>query len=142
MGRTFSFVVPGKPCPWTAWPRRGPPPMAFQAMQVYQAQIQAVVRHEWGDRPPFICPVVVDTIFHLPRPDGGKPERYPLPTRSHHDPDLDNLRKAAIDALQGIIIKDDVQVIEGKMSKCWCRSDYPSADNPGETIIRIRVVES
>jgi Holliday junction resolvase RusA-like endonuclease len=54
----------------------------------------------------FRAPVAVTLVFHLYRPKSAK--RDAEPTRR---PDLDKLARAAIDALNGVLFKDDSQVI-------------------------------
>ena len=128
------FVVPGLPSPWTVWVKRGPPPAGFERMRAYQETIQAYARRAWGDRDSLRGPVHVDTEFYLPSPGVETARKYRFPIRAGgHDPDLDNLRKVAIDAIQGIIVVNDVLVVSGAVLKCWS-----PADSPGETLFRVR----
>ena len=59
--------------------------------------------------------IEVELIFTLPRPKS-------LPKKvTHHikKPDIDNLCKAVLDAMNGIIYKDDSQVWKLTASKCY-----------------------
>lgn len=56
----------------------------------------------------FDGPVSVDLVFTLPRP-----KSLPKKVTEHiKKPDIDNLCKAVLDAMNGIIYKDDSRVIE------------------------------
>ena len=70
-------------------------------------------------RPPFLGSVGVSMTFEGKARNGesdGSPWTTPIKANgSKQDrqvPDLDNLDKATTDALQGIVIADDVQVVE------------------------------
>lgn len=54
------------------------------------------------------APVRVTLDFHLPRPK-SLPRRI---TRHTRKPDLDKLARGAIDALTGLVIRDDAHVVE------------------------------
>lgn len=100
----------------------------------------AQVRHQWGHRPPIAGQVEVDTAFYLPWPVGA-PQHQPQAIarwRNEHltmKPDLDNLRKACIDAVARILFEvGDQQVVEGRMSK-----DFTINLGEGYTRIIVRV---
>lgn len=99
---TFSFEAPGTPAPWTAWPKRGKPPVGFQRMKAWQVQLQVRARMAWGARDPLTGPVGLRFAFYMPKKAKG---------------DLTNLVKAAEDALQGILIQNDKQVVHLEAAK-------------------------
>lgn len=77
---------------------------------------------------PLQGPLVVTLRFSMPRPKS-------LPKRVQHHtkrPDLDNCAKAVMDALNGLVYRDDSQVWWLDVSKCY-------SDRPG---VRIEVKES
>jgi len=55
------------------------------------------------------CALVLAVVFKLPRPKSVSKEKRPEPTVK---PDLDNLVKPIKDAMNGIVFKDDSQVVE------------------------------
>ena len=137
----YRFVIQGNPAPWTVWVKKSEPPRGFLDMQVWQQQIMAELRHQWGNRPPIVGPVAVDTYFNLRWPETAPQlqaraiERW----REQHivmKPDLDNLRKAAVDAIAAILFETgDQQVVEGRMSK-----QFAGLHQEGYTGIVVRVL--
>ena len=120
-----TFIVYGQPSPYAVYARNmGRPPPGFGKMQAWQEQIQLQLRIAYKGEP-HTGPVVLDTEFHLAPTKGGqskkKPESYTRWCIEHmmKRPDLDNLRKAASDACQGILFVNDSQVAWGKMRKVF-----------------------
>ena len=66
-----------------------------------------------GNTPPIIGPVSVDIKFFLARPKSNKS------TEPVVKPDIDNLAKSVCDALNGIVWKDDSQIVHAKITKEW-----------------------
>ena len=122
---TYTFVIPGPPTPWTVWPRRGPLPPAFERMQAYQHVIQLYLRREWGDQPPLSDAVTLVIDFHIPLPRLETGEKYRFPIRRGHDPDVTNLVKACEDALQGIVLVNDAQVVSARGRNAGVRQTTP-----------------
>ena len=89
----------------------------------------------WGKevKPLLDCPLRVDLVFHMPRPLAHygtgrnshilKPEAPKLHRRK---PDIDNLRKLLMDALTGIVWRDDSIVCLGTTEKCY--ADVPRTE--------------
>ena len=100
--RELAFEVEGNPAPWCVYTRRGKPSLQFQHMVAWQAQIQAAAKVAWGSRPLLTGDVWLGIVFYDPKA---------------HRHDRDNLQKAFSDALQGIIYKNDVQVVAGETAK-------------------------
>ena len=120
-----TFIVYGQPSPYAVYARNmGRPPPGFGKMQAWQEQIQLQLRVAYKGEP-HTGPVVLDTEFHMAPTKGGqskkKPESYTRWCIEHmmKRPDLDNLRKAASDACQGILFVNDSQVAWGKMRKVF-----------------------
>ena len=74
-------------------------------------------------------PVVLELTFFLPRPKKPKCE-VPI-TR----PDLDNLQKKLLDGFNGILWRDDSQVVESHVKK-----RYADQDGPG-LLVQVRAYE-
>lgn len=125
------FHVEGNPEPWQVYTRRGEPTQAFERRKAWQAQIQAQAKRVWaiegGHQEPFTGLVELSMVFYLPWPKSPKrivnggvavtPESRNV--LLGQKPDLTNLFKAAEDALKGIIIKDDSQVVATWASKVY-----------------------
>lgn len=81
----------------------------------YESKIADRARNAMGETPPLLSPVSVSMYFRLPVPTSTPKKRVASllgglvrPTKK---PDLDNLDKAVLDALNGIVYKDDSQVV-------------------------------
>ena len=77
--------------------------------------------------PPLKGPLVVDLLFRITRPKSSK-RMFP-----NVRPDIDNLAKAVLDAIEGIAFNNDGQIIELNMKKLY-------VVGPGGTTVHIREV--
>ena len=63
--------------------------------------------------------------FHIERPASHRnakgEKRAAAPSQHQQKPDLDNLAKAVLDALNGIAYGDDAQVSELQVGKAWAK---------------------
>jgi len=75
-------------------------------------------RKAWRGRETEKGPVIMRLQFYLPKPKSAPKKRvtYPIGKRSG---DLDKLERAVFDAISGVIILDDAQVISCCHSKAW-----------------------
>lgn len=64
----------------------------------------------------FDAPIAVGIRFHMPRPKKPKKKQTKYPTTQ---PDVDKLARAAVDALSGIVFKDDAQVVALQVRKVY-----------------------
>jgi Holliday junction resolvase RusA-like endonuclease len=83
----------------------------------------------------FDGPVSVTLNFYLPRPKGhyGKKGILPsAPGRPAVRPDVDKLVRACLDAMTGIVFRDDAQVVT-----ILARKLYATADRPPGVVIEI-----
>ena len=96
-------------------------------------QVRSQFREE-----PLMCPVILDVVFLMPIPKSTSKvkERAMLNGTIHHmkKPDIDNLAKWIADILNGIVIKDDAQIVEMHAKKIY-------SSKPG-TYVRILPVEN
>jgi len=110
----YEVKVLGEPAPWAVYTRRGAPSANFLACQVWQEQIRAAVIEKYG-RPMLMGPVTLEAVFHRtlrnPPKTAAAYQRRCL-AEIVRPPDVTNLTKAAEDALKGVLIKDDGQVIK------------------------------
>ena len=68
--------------------------------------------------PPLECPLRVDVTFVMPRPGKLIWKTRAMPRVPHTiKPDRDNLDKAVMDALSGLLWRDDCQVCDGRIVK-------------------------
>ncbi len=100
-----------------AWQRvvpfRGARMITAEETREFQRTIGALARNKMGPQKPFDQPLVAKIRFYLPR------GRYT--TRPHMDvrPDLDNLSKSVLDALNKIVWVDDCRITHLETSKAW-----------------------
>lgn len=127
----FSCFVRGIPAPQgskTPGVRNDGAPFLRDAnptsLQGWRTAVGFVLQNEWGG-PPWEGGVITELNFSLLRPRSVSEKRRPYPTVK---PDLDKLVRAVLDALTGICIKDDAQVVEIHTTK-----EY--AAEPGVSII-------
>ena len=81
----------------------------------HRALIRQIASEQFGKRPPLAEPVRVDCVFVFPRPKGMIWKNKPMPRVPHtKKPDRDNLDKAVLDALEGVVFANDCQA--------WCGS--------------------
>lgn len=82
--------------------------------RAYIAALRTAAEVKWGAREALEGPlsVYVDASFSLPKRGGER--------RFHvQRPDADNIAKAALDALTGLVFADDTQVVDLSVRKGW-----------------------
>ena len=124
MGRIFELEVPGEPKPWQVFIRRGAPSVGYLAYKGYQMDIQILAKKKWGRRPLMEnTPLEVRLKFFR-----SYPNRLPKKPGLHRQraiealcrkPDVDNMVKAAIDGIKGIVFKDDNMVVKVTAEKSF-----------------------
>ena len=108
------MTVPGEPKPWQVWVKMSAPTPGYLAFKAYQATIQVACKQEWGNKPLIETAVEIHLEFvrsypnNLPKREASRERR--LKEALVRKPDLDNIVKAAIDGIKGIILKDDTVV--------------------------------
>lgn len=87
------------------------------AIYGYKDAVRLSAKVKWGNRAPVEYPIALEIVFLLRRPAYKISKipcgREPVIGRS----DLDNFAKGAIDAIKGIIWKDDNQIYQLHLSK-------------------------
>jgi len=96
----------------------------------WRQAIAARAADQLGDRPPVDGPVRVVARFGLRRPRSHYGARGILPRHASElvttAPDLDKLARALLDALTGVVYRDDRQVVELVLAKRY--DDRPGLD--------------
>tara|TARA_R100000458_G_scaffold55727_1_gene59942 strand:- start:1 stop:411 length:411 start_codon:yes stop_codon:yes gene_type:complete len=116
MSELINMTVPGEPKPWQVWVRRSAPTPGYLEFKAYQETIQAKCLEVWGTKPLIETAVEIHLVFiksypkNLPKKEASRERR--LREALVRKPDLDNMVKAAIDGVKGIIIKDDTVVTQ------------------------------
>lgn len=82
------------------------------------------------NRPALTDALDVDLCFFFVRPGGHFTARGALkasaPTYPTTKPDRDNVEKSTADALNGIIWRDDAQLVDGRISKRYVNASQPA----------------
>jgi Holliday junction resolvase RusA-like endonuclease len=133
------FVVPGEP---VAQPRvkavnQGGFTRVYTpaTAKPYKDAVRMVAMGHWRI-PPCNGPVSVHINFLFPRPKSKTWKRRAMPRLPHaKKPDLDNLAKAVLDALNGLVFSDDSQVVHLVL-----RKSYVAGDEEPHTVIVIKEV--
>ena len=116
MSELINMTVPGEPKPWQVWVRMSAPTPGYLEFKSYQATIQAKCLEVWRNKPLVETAVEIHLEFirsypnKLPKGEASRERR--LKEALVRKPDLDNMVKAAIDGVKGIIIKDDTVVVK------------------------------
>jgi Holliday junction resolvase RusA-like endonuclease len=76
----------------------------------------AVVAREHAPMLPLIGPLVLDLVYTFPRPRAVSPRHRPAPCVR---PDAENLLKHQLDALNGVLWKDDAQIVDLRVRKVY-----------------------
>jgi len=104
----------------------------FTAAKV--TEFKEAVRLAWNekypDAPVLDGPLIVMLIFIMPRPKAMLWKKKPMPQVPHTKrPDLDNLEKGIMDALEGLAFRDDAQIFS-KSSAKWIAAgnEQPAID--------------
>jgi len=114
MSQLINMTVPGEPKPWQVWVRMSAPTPGYLAFKAWQQTIQAKCLGIWRNKPLIETAVEIHLEFvrsypkNLPKKEASRERR--LKEALVRKPDLDNLCKAAIDGVKGIILKDDTVV--------------------------------
>ncbi len=115
MSNLIIMAVVGEPKPWQVWVRMSAPTPGYLAFKAYQQTIQAKCLETWRNQPLIETAVEIHLEFvrsypnNLPKKEASREKR--LREALVRKPDLDNLCKAAIDGIKGIILKDDTVVV-------------------------------
>jgi len=73
----------------------------------YESLLRRTLSEKWGQEPlPKEVPIGLEVVFNLAKPKSSK-NYYPVVK-----PDLDNLLKSILDALNGSVLHDDSSVVE------------------------------
>jgi len=113
--RIRSFVANGKACAQNYTPTKSP-------VNVFKAALQSEAAKHFTR--PLNCPVCIHLHFILPRPQSMTRKRGDNPRVRHtKKPDLENIIKAALDALTGIAFVDDSRVCSMIASKWIAAAD-------------------
>ena len=116
MSQLINMTVPGEPKPWQVWVKMSAPTPGYLAFKAYQATIQVACKQEWGNKELIETAVEIHLEFvrsyhnNLPKREASRERR--LKEALVRKPDLDNIVKAAIDGIKGIILKDDTVVVK------------------------------
>lgn len=89
----------------------------------FKASVRMAAQHAFKGAP-LTGPLRVDCVFVFPRTKGQVWRKRPMPRLPHvKKPDRDNIDKAVLDALTGILWADDCQVCAGSLEKWIAAGD-------------------
>ena len=116
MSQLINMTVSGEPKPWQVWVRKSAPTPGYLEFKAYQQTIQAKCLEAWATKPLIETAVEIHLEFvrsypkNLPKREASRERK--VREAICRKPDLDNMVKAAIDGVKGIIIKDDTVVVK------------------------------
>lgn len=92
----------------------------------YESIVAARARVAMGETLPLLSPLSVSMCFRLPMPKATPKKRVASlldgSVRPSKRPDLDNLNKSVMDALNGIVYRDDCQVVTLNSTKVYAQT--------------------
>jgi Holliday junction resolvase RusA-like endonuclease len=91
-------------------------------LTAWRTAIEVAASAAMGTRPLLDGPLMVTAVFKLPKPASSPKRRLYPDTR----PDLDKLARSLLDALTGVVWRDDSRVVLLDVSKVF--SDTPGVD--------------
>lgn len=92
-------------------------------VQVYKRALRDAASRVYRGAP-LACPLRCDLLFVMPRTQAQTWKTKPMPRLPHNKkPDRDNLDKACLDALTGIMWTDDAKVFDGRITKVVAAGD-------------------
>lgn len=96
----------------------------------YESTVALFARQAMGDRALFDCAVLLSLVLHMPIPASWSKKKQAAallgqvwPTSK---PDCSNVLKAVEDAMNGIVYRDDSQIVVLSVRKVY--GDHPRAD--------------
>ncbi len=121
--RADIFITPfGKERPRVAMIGGHPRIYTPKSTETYEKEIRKAWEKVNGSEP-FTGPLVVRLYFGLPVPKsetkGRKLQMLERKIRPATKPDIDNLAKSVLDALNGVAYKDDNQIVTMLAKKCY-----------------------
>ena len=117
-----TVIIGGEPVP-KGRPRMTRRGFAYTpaATRKYAAHGRLAAQLAIGDRPPIEAPVRVELLVELPVPASWSERKRAAAivgdVRPTSRPDIDNFLKAILDAINGIVVADDSQVVETRATK-------------------------
>jgi len=127
----YTIIIPGHPAPWARAGRQiinrpgaAPYVHTFDTnKQIVNKRDIRIYAHSAGaiKDPPPEGPIRMTMVFYMARPKRlmrAKDPDGPIPSTAR--PDLDNLEKLVLDALNTVAYKDDSQVFERQGLKLYC----------------------
>jgi Holliday junction resolvase RusA-like endonuclease len=141
--RLIEFTVPAIP---VAQPRPRATSIAGRArmytptdhpIAAFKASVRLAAASAFSG-PPMAGPLRVDCTFVLPRTNAQRWKTRPMPRLPHtKKPDRDNLDKAVLDALTGLLWADDCQICSGEVTK-W----IAAGDEQPHVLVRVSEVQA
>lgn len=123
----IEFIVPGQPVPKgrPKFARRGKGVVAYTPAKTaaYETQVQHAAAAAMGDRPPTAGPVKLVVSLALQVPASWSKKRRAMALTglicATKKPDADNVLKGLKDGCNGIVWRDDAQVVSIELSKAY-----------------------
>jgi len=112
----ITFSVPGKPAPQGSKRHVGRGVLVESSREVgpWRERVALAADNAMGGRELVAGAVTVGLDFVLPRPKSAPKRSTPLAVKR---PDIDKLARACLDAITGIIVGDDAQVVDLRAAK-------------------------
>ena len=127
------FVVPGRPVPWARARRAGERYFTAKVQKAYAQKVKILAKAAGARKIDGAVSVTIEAYWTWPKAQQRKLD--PLERGWYlARPDMDNIQKLVLDALEGVCFKNDSQVCEVIARKFYCRQGEDAR-------VEVRVVE-
>ncbi|WP_025899071.1 RusA family crossover junction endodeoxyribonuclease [Sneathiella glossodoripedis] len=116
-----SAFIPVVPQPWRRAGKNGKRHYTDAKSDAYRKTIAWHMKSQLGSFKCTTQPVRLDLEFRFPIPKSWPKYKRENPPRHTSRPDKDNLEKGVMDALNGIVWKDDAQIDVGETKKMYAQ---------------------
>ena len=115
----IALFIPGEPVAWARAGSNGTRRYTPPKQAAYKAEITLRARRAMAGLAPFDGPLALRVRVVYPVPASWSKAQRATAKWKVSKPDLDNLVKGVADALNGIVYRDDAQIAETVMQKCY-----------------------
>lgn len=119
------IIIPGTPIAKKRprFFRRGEYIKSYNPQEAEEGRFRFEIKSQWANKEPTKYPMIVrmQFVFQIPKGTSKKNQAMMLSGEIRHSkkPDIDNLAKFYLDAMNGIVFHDDRQVYELDLSKLY-----------------------
>jgi Holliday junction resolvase RusA-like endonuclease len=135
---SIEFIIQGNPKP-KGRPRFTKSGIAYtdKNTKAAESHVMTLASASMKNTKPYEGPVMIGLDFYMPIPVSYSKEyqakaksgqEFPIKHKSHINPDIDNMIKLIMDALNGVCWEDDSQICSITANKLYCQGENPRTE--------------